>query len=121
MVTDNSSVSSVTVNLVDGKTLSNNKLRVLVPGQLGEFTLIDFPPYTQLYINAVILSSETTSDDYSPSQFTLDNITTLPTITVNESGIATLFIGGTLSTSGDGTNQYINSNYDGIYNISISY
>lgn len=121
VVTDNSTISNVTVNLSDGKTLSTNKMLILVPGQLAEFTLINFTPYSLLNISANILSSETSSDTGSLSQFSLTNLTIESTVTVDNSGMATLFMGGTLSTSGNGTNSYISTNYHSTYNIVISY
>ena len=121
VVTDNSVVSSVSMNLSDGKTVATNKMLVLVPGQLGEFTLFGFTPYIELQITADFLTVKSNTNGEVTEQFTLDSLTTAPTVNTDADGKATLYIGGTLSTSGNGNNNYINTLYKGSYNIIVTY
>lgn len=121
VIVDNSVVSTVTIDLSDGKTRTTKKMLVLVPGHLGEFTLLSFQPYTEVDISVSFLSAESASVVGSAEQFTLTNLTTEPKVTIDEHGIATIYVGGTLSTSGNGNNGYTNTSYLGSFNLVISY
>ncbi|WP_157822439.1 hypothetical protein [Psychromonas sp. Urea-02u-13] len=121
VVTDNSVVSTVSIDLLSGNTFVTNKMLVLVPGQLGEFLLYGLPPYTSVNLSANVITPQTTSGGVPSEQFTLGNLTVEPSLTIDENGEGIFFVGGTLSTSGNGNNNYADLEFTVRHNIVISY
>ena len=87
----------------------------------GEFFLSNFPSNQSLFITSSSIQSTTNSDSTSQDQFTLDSINVPSVITSDGSGNATLYVGGVLETSADGTNNYVNTRYTISYQISVNY
>lgn len=119
-VLNNGTESEITIN-VDNQYNVTNHLRVLTPGQRGEYVLSAYPPFTQLFISANVTLTETSSAVGSSEQFTLTSLTTAPSVTTDAAGTATIFVGGTLRTSGDGSGQYFDTDYSVKFDISINY
>lgn len=119
-VLNNTSSSEITITLNNQYSVTNH-LRVLRPGHRGEYLLSAYPPYTQLFVSANITLTQTASSAGSSEQFTLTSLTTAPSVTTDAAGIATIFVGGTLRTSGSGSGQYFDTSYSVNFDISINY
>lgn len=87
----------------------------------GEYLLSNFPASQPLFITATSLQTTTNSDITSSDQFTLESVNVPSVLTTDASGNATLYVGGTLQTSADGSNNYVNTRYTIRYQISVNY
>ncbi len=84
--------------------------------EMGEVTLDDFPPNTQIDISIGI----TTLDHNAVPRFNLQNTFTDPeTITTDNTGSALFRVGGTLLSDGDGSTP-ADGGYSGIFTVSIT-
>ena len=119
-ILNNSTPSEITIHLNNQYTITNH-IRVLRPGQRGEYLLSAYPPYTQLFVSANITFTQTASTVGSSEQFTLTSLTTAPSVTTDAAGTATIYVGGTLQTSGSGAGQYFDTDYSVSFDISINY
>jgi len=120
VVLDNTITSEITVDL-QGRVTFTNHIRLIDLGHPAHFVLSNYTPYTQLFTSASVVTAETTSNNASSQQFTLINVTTSPTVTTSVAGIAEVFIGGTLQTSGSGTNQYYDQKYTAMILLTVNY
>ena len=93
----------------------------ITPPSRGEFFLSNFPSNQSLFITSSNIQATTNSDVTSQDQFTLDSINVPSVVTTDGSGSATLYVGGVLETSADGTNNYTNTRYTISYQISVNY
>jgi hypothetical protein len=120
VVQGNSSVSEISID-TKNKLTKTNYIRILNLGQRGEYFLSDFPAFTQLFTSANITSSETASSVGSSQQFTLSALTTAPSVTTDGDGTATIFVGGTLQTSGSGIGQYFDTGYTVSFELTVDF
>lgn len=120
VVLDNATPSEITVD-TEGKVVYTNDIRIIDLGQPAYFVLSGFPTYTQLFTAVSVLNAETVSSIHNSQQFTLTNVTTAPSVTTNATGVAEIIIGGTLQTSGSGTNAYYDDTYTATLQLTISY
>jgi spore coat protein U-like protein len=119
-VLKNDIVSEISIDTNSQITITNH-IRVLSPGQRAEYFLSAYPAFTQLFTSANILASETFSPAPSSEQFTLTSLTTAPSVTTDGAGTATVFVGGTLATSGDGVGQYFDTDYTVDFELTINF
>ena len=119
-VLNNDSTSDITISPANNITITN-QIRILVPGTRGEFLLTNYPAHIQVSITANIVAAETVSATPPSEQFTLINIDTAPSVTTDGTGIANIYVGGTLRTSGSGSGQYFDSTYTATYELDINF
>jgi hypothetical protein len=119
VVRDNSSVGQISISS-NNQISFTNELRVLDFGGRGEYFISDYPAFTQVFIAATILASDTSSPAPSSQQFTLSSLTTEPSVTTNASGEATFFVGGVLETSGV-NGFYYDTDYSVVYQITVNF
>ncbi|BFM06715.1 hypothetical protein [Halioxenophilus aromaticivorans] len=116
VIGDNNSVSTLTIRHDGRRQSSTNKMYPLETGTAGEYFLSNLPPFTPLIINV-------TGQDLSTNGFgerlLISNITHNQ-VTTDSNGEGTLFVGATLSTSGNGT-PYVSAVFDSIISIDISF
>jgi len=120
VVLDNSTISEITVS-TQGKVTYTNDIRIIDLGHPAYFVLSEFTTYTQLFTVASVLTAESVSSYSGSQQFTLTNLTTASSVTTNATGIAEVIIGGTLQSSGSGTNMYYDDTYISTLQLIISY
>tara|TARA_R110002167_G_scaffold333039_2_gene540053 strand:- start:322 stop:807 length:486 start_codon:yes stop_codon:yes gene_type:complete len=116
----NDSVSEITINL-DNQITFTNHIRVLVPGHRGEYLLSSYEPFKELFISANIVQTETSSPAAPSQQFTLISLSSVPTITTDLNGDATVFVGGTIASSGNAVGIYYDTAYTVIFELSINF
>ena len=119
-VLDNSSTSEVTVTSTNTVSCTNH-IRILIPGHRAEFLLTSYPTYTTVFTTVNILSAETTSPATASEQFTLINLEIAPSVTTDGTGFASVYVGGTLRTSGSGSGQYFDSSYTATYELNLNF
>ena len=123
---DNSAAHTLVVTPINTATYADE----IIPGgrspQRGEYSLTGFPPNMTLTLGVVLANppddggltlNNSSGLSLSGQVFTLSNFTTNSVIT-DGAGDATVYIGGTLTTSGNGT-MYGDGDYDGTYDITF--
>ncbi|MAF17379.1 MAG: hypothetical protein CMG93_15630 [Marinomonas sp.] len=119
-VSQNSTPGQVDVSFTGLVNYTGGIYGITAPSR-GEFFLSNFPNNQSLFITGSNIQATTNSDSTSQDQFTLDSINVPSVITTDSSGNATLYVGGVLETSADGTNNYTNTRYTISYQISVNY
>lgn len=104
-----------------GNVSTSTHVMVVTPPITGEFILSNFPANQRLSISGQAILPSSISSQYSSEQFSLTDVDVPSAIFSDTSGSAILPIGGTLSTSGSGSNSYIDTDYTIRYQISINY
>ncbi len=126
---DNSVARSIVINPDDTVLYDDNILEGNIPAHRGEYELKDFPPNTILHTGVAIANPPTDggvtlnnssgmtlsgSETMTVSNFTTNNPQT------DENGDATLYIGATMTTSGN-NQKYDTGSYTGTYDITFYY
>jgi hypothetical protein len=119
-VLDNASASEITVSLTN-QVSGTNYIRILIPGHRAEFLLTSYPTHTTVFTTVNVLVAETSSPATESAQFTLVNLETAPSVTTDGTGFATVYVGGTLQTSGSGSGQYFDSTYTATYELDLNF
>lgn len=108
-ISKNSSVSTVSVSANDRASRSN-AIQILYPGQAGQLRLVNYPPYTRLFLSAV-LPQESTVFVGITEQFTLTQVDMPLSVITDSLGEAAIRVGGTLESSGNG-GAYLDTTYN---------
>ena len=119
-VLDNSSTSEITVTSTNNISCTNH-IRILIPGHRGEFLLTSYPTYTPVFTTATVLVAETSSPAPTSAQFTLVNLETASSVTTDGTGFASVYVGGTIQTSGNASSQYFDSDYTATYELTFNF
>ncbi|MBE1298831.1 MAG: DUF4402 domain-containing protein [Alteromonadaceae bacterium] len=100
----------------NGQVVHDPQIIIVSQPSPAEFELSEFPVYTSLAINVIAGTSETTkvTGVAAVEQFTISNFDYLPSQTTDAAGMATIYLGATLTTSGS------NSYTDGMYNLPLT-
>lgn len=124
---DNSVPRTIVIAPDDTVTYDDDIIEGNVPAHRGEYQLTDFPPNMIIHTGVTVPTPPTdggvTLDNSSSvslpasESFTLSNFTTNEPIT-DGNGDATLYIGATLTTSGNGQ-SYSDGNYTGTYDVTF--
>ena len=117
-ISSNSSQSSISVS-VNNHTYATNAIHTIKGGRAAEIRLVNFPIYTRLFITAV-LPQKTTVFAGSTEQFVLSQVDMPSSVITNSNGEASIRVGGTLTTSGNG-GRYLNTTYDVTLMLSLNY
>jgi hypothetical protein len=120
VVADNNSSQRISINYT-GSISSTTGIYIVTPPATGEFLLTNYPSEQQVFITARSIQAQSNSDIYTADQFTLTDVDVPSVITTDPAGSATLYVGGTLETSGSGINSYTNTQYRITYQISVNY
>lgn len=119
-VLDNSVASDIIISQTDQTTIVNH-IRVIEPGRAAEFVLTDLPGNVQVFTSATITQMTTTTVDPAPTeQFTLVSVDTAPSVTTDGTGYASIKVGGTLRTSGNGS-SYVDVQYRARLQLTFNY
>ncbi|WDE12072.1 DUF4402 domain-containing protein [Thalassomonas haliotis] len=119
-VLDNSVASDITISQTDQTTIVNH-IRVIEPGRAAEFVLTDLPGNVQVFTSATVTQMVTTTVDPAPTeQFTLVSVDTAPSVTTDGTGYASIKVGGTLRTSGNG-GSYVDVQYRASLQLTFNY
>ena len=119
-ITGNTSVSTVTITR-SGGALSTNNIFIIRPGSPGVYTLSNFQPYIVANLS-VDLPAYSAMTYPNTAQFTMTAVDMPASVNLNAAGSAQFKIGGTLSTSGEGTkNYYSGADYFIYLNLNIIY
>lgn len=119
-ITGNASVSTLTITR-SGGALSTNNIYIIRPGSPGVYTLSNLPPYVVANLS-VDLPAYSAMTYPNTAQFTMTAIDLPASVNVNAAGSAQFKMGGTLSTSGEGTkNYYSGADYFIYLNLNIIY
>lgn len=113
----NNSVSSLTVPL-SGNSYSTNALRVIRQGHSGLLRLVELPLYTQISITPILPAEGTHA--FGSSKFFITALDFPTNISSNGMGVASLPMGGTLETSGDG-GTYYDGDYSFVIYLDVTY
>ena len=116
----NNVASQITIN-TNNQINFTNHIRVLVPGHRGEYLLSAYAPFTELFTSANILLTETSSSAPPSEQFTLTSLDTAPSVTTDANGTATVYIGGTIQTSGNASGTYYDTPYFVTFELAINF
>jgi hypothetical protein len=128
---DNDTVAAITIT-PDNDTFADPQFVVSQQGQRGHYELTGFPADVTFYIGVdvpnppseggIVLANQTDAANGGGPVFVLDSLSIANggVMQTDGAGDATLYIGGTLRTSGAGT-AYDGGNYLGTYTITIHY
>jgi hypothetical protein len=114
----NVSVSTLTVPAV-GNSSSTNAIAIVQQGQSGEWVFSGYPAFTTLNLSPVLPVDSANSIGATP-QFTLTHLELPTQVTTNGIGVASVFVGATLATSGTG-GQYTDTDYQFVIFINVTY
>ena len=106
-VLDNSVASDITISQTS-QTFIVNHIRAIEPGNAAEFVLTDLPGNVEVFTTATVTQMTTGTIDPTPptEQFTLVSVDTAPSVTTDGTGYASIKVGGTLRTSGNGGHYF---------------
>lgn len=120
VLADNNLPYQVIVNR-DGESQYIGNIFPISQPERAEFYLTNFPINTIIFITATNIQATSNSKTFSNEQFTLENIDIPKSIVTDPNGTATLYVGGTLQSSGSGSNGYSNTDYSLKYQLEITY
>jgi hypothetical protein len=122
VVRNNDSVGNITI-APDGDISLTGPLSILTPGQPAQFRFSNLPSYTKLNVTANVVQATTTLSSGVSEQFTLSDITTLPSVTTDALGTAIVLVGGTLGTSGIGVGagDYLDTTYSAYFRVTVNF
>ena len=121
VIIDNSAVGTISVT-PSGKIDFSRHFRVLTLGHAAEFTLSQYPSYKMLSIGAAVMQAQTqVASGLGTQQFTLVSVKTDTSVVTDSNGMASVFIGGTLQSSGDPRGHYIDTEYQARLLMTIDY
>lgn len=121
VITDNSTAHPITVNL-NGRVDYDPAFRVIHPGVPGILLLSGFYPNTHVYINSTIITARSaTNTGVQTEQFNLTTVITKPKIIIDRYGMGEIRVGGTLTTSGADIDNYVDTQYQSQFSITIAY
>ncbi len=119
-VSDNTAAQTINVT-TSGRAYYSNYVHPIQDAQRGVYLLSNFPTNQILSVTTQAISSTTTSSQASSEQFSLTNVNTTTYVTTDASGEATIYVGGTLSTSGSGSSAFSNTQYTAQFQITVNY
>ena len=119
-ISDNSSPQTITVTTA-GNVYYSSHIHPIQTAQRGVFRLTNFPANQLLSVTTQTASPSTSSAQASSEQFSLTNIQTTTYVTTDSSGAVTTYVGGILSTSGNGSTAFSNTDFTVQYQISVNY
>lgn len=116
VLADNSTSSTVTIRINGNNPLYSNNAYPIEFGNAGEYLLSGLPAFTPLDITVagVSLTTGGPQESLSIGSFTYNDVTT------DSNGEGTLFVGATLTSSGNG-NAYVSTDYNGTITITINF
>jgi hypothetical protein len=89
-----------------GNLSYSDVFRVINPPQRARFRAFNLPANTPLNVSSVILQSTLATDRPNLQRFTFDELDHLGVIITDETGEASIWVGGQISTSGEGPILY---------------
>jgi len=119
VVSDNNIISSLKI-LPDGGCYVTGEILIIESCSPGEIYFYNFPANTQLYFSTTVSNSDVQSGDTGTAKFQLSEVTSEQHKVTNEYGEVTLYLGGTLTTTGAGK-RYSDSPYQGHYRVNVHY
>jgi hypothetical protein len=119
-VVNNNSPSEISISSSGTSTITNH-IRIILPGHRGEYVLSSYPAFTKLFTTVSVVAAQTTSTAPGSEQFTLVSVETPVSVTTDINGTATVFVGGTLRTSGNTGGQYYDTLYTASLELSVNY
>ncbi|MEH6711191.1 MAG: DUF4402 domain-containing protein [Paraglaciecola polaris] len=117
-IINNSSVSTISISTNDRASRTRD-IQILYIGQAARLRLVNYPPFTRLFISPV-LPQQSTVFVGTTEQFTLSQVDMPDSIITDSLGEASLRVGGTLETSGNG-GSYIDTTYNLTLMLTINY
>jgi len=118
---DNHSVGTISMSM-DGDVNFSRHFRVLTQGHAAELTLSQYPSYKMLSIGAAVMQAQTQiASGIGSEQFTLVSVETDGSVVTDSAGMARVFVGGTLQSSGDPSGHYIDTEYQARLLLTIDY
>ncbi len=121
VITDNSAAHPITVHL-NGRVDYDPAFRVIRPGVPGILLLSGFFPNTHVYVNSTIITAQSSTNiGVQTEQFNLSAVTTEPKIIIDRNGMGEIRVGGTLTTSGANVTNYVDTQYQSQFSITIAY
>ena len=116
---DNSVLSEIKITS-SGNTITTNQAFILSPGNRAEIFLSLFPPFSQLNTTATVTVAETTVTSGTTEQFTLTDVFTQSSVSLDATGSGTIHVWGTIRTSGNSLG-YLDTNYLARYEVTIDF
>lgn len=120
VVLDNNTSGRIIIDQLGNVQLTEH-FAIIEPPEYGIVRLTGFPPNAQLNVNAIILQSQMSASVFSPEQFTLVDINTIPLININSDGTDELRFGGEIVTSGSGSRNFVDAKYSSTISITFNY
>ncbi|WP_405128076.1 DUF4402 domain-containing protein [Pseudoalteromonas sp. PB2-1] len=117
-ITDNSSVSSVTV-LPSNTSASSNSIYVVKQGRAAELLFEGYGARIQVTISDNV-NNQPLSNLHNNQRFYLNRLIYNPTLVTDSYGSAVLKVGGQISTSGDGS-TYNDGYYDATVSLTVDF
>lgn len=120
VIASNSSPETIALGYTGSVGYSAGIYPVTSPS-VAEFQLFNYPANQLLFISANSIQANSNSDIFSTEQFTLPHVDVPSVLTTDGSGAVTLFVGGTLQTSGSGSSSFIDTRYRINYQVTVNY
>ncbi len=118
-LSSNVASSTLSVPSDGGPVVPTGNIHIIQPGNRGIYQLTGFPPNTALTITVVPTAISTVVNPLLNESFTVISIDSAPFVMSNGVGSVTIYVGATLSSSGNG-NTYIDSAYNATFDITAT-
>jgi hypothetical protein len=94
---------------------------ILRRGQAGVYRISGFAGNVRLFITVTASQGSTTTEDFSPEQFTIISYDHSESVTTNGLGVTEFLVGGIIETSGSGTTNFRDTTYTTQLRVSIDF
>lgn len=90
-------------------------------GQAGLFRVSGYAGNIRLFVTVTASQSTTTTENFSPEQFTVVSYDHRESVTTNGLGISEFLVGGIIETSGSGTTNFRDTIYTTQLRVSVNF
>ncbi|MEM0909991.1 MAG: DUF4402 domain-containing protein [Pseudomonadota bacterium] len=119
-VTDNSQVSSLLIDPA-GNVQVIGGIAVIDNGNQGIFELSGFPSNSTITADVTVLNSQMISQVASEETFTFSLIVFGNSLVTDQNGTAQLSVGGRIDTSGNGIDNFTDTDYESTIQVTVSF
>jgi hypothetical protein len=120
VVASNSSVNTISIDK-EGNYRITGDVYVIEAGEPAIFEASGFLGNQQLNITITSGQSATSTVEFSPEQFSVQEYKSEDLVKTNATGSATFFVGGVFTTSGNGSTNFRDSEYNANYTVTINF
>lgn len=119
-IIDNTAAHTLSIDRL-GNISVDSGIRIIRPGQPGEFEASGFAGNVELFITSQVISDVMNPGRVSGEYPNLVSLATAASVRTESDGTAIIFVGGTIQTSGSGSLDFVDETYSSDIRITINF